>query len=198
MTTKSLERVYENLTGRERWSLVVQAGIRGDEAERERLARSARSETFRIADYTHYGHAFERVRSFAIEAQLELAAEFWRRYALFRGVAPKTDDPASEEAAQQACDLLLVYAYLLTTWADGWREFCSELGIDSEALGAARGETDVRKTAEDMARRVMPTQEGDARVLRRLVTAKMNQCVWITSGDIATMLRETFGGSRHD
>ncbi|MBI4230993.1 MAG: hypothetical protein HY608_09190 [Planctomycetes bacterium] len=192
MTTKTLERVYENLTARERCSLIVQAGIRGDEEERERLVRSASSGTYLIADYASYANAFTVVRSFAIEAQLELAAEFWRHVARFESARPTADDPASEEAVQQASDLMLVYAYMLTTWADGWRMFCSELGIDAEALGEAAGETDVRKTAEDMARQTMPTPEGAIRILQRLAAIETGTDRAGTAEDVAVLLREVF------
>ena len=55
ITAKRLTKHYDKLSARERFSLIVADAVRGDEAVREQLTRSAPKQTFSVPN--HRGNA---------------------------------------------------------------------------------------------------------------------------------------------
>lgn len=61
MSTKTVARLYDQLTAEERFRLCVAAGDRNDEAEQHRLAESASRISLKMPDYAPWSHAFGEV-----------------------------------------------------------------------------------------------------------------------------------------
>ena len=108
MNTNGLARRYEALTPWERLPLLVAASARGDEVERDRLARSAPQHDFRVPDYWGLCEGLEELATMYLLHQLELAALYGRvvglleRRPLFRGW--KRSRPSTATAPEGAAD----------------------------------------------------------------------------------------------
>src|SRR5262245_50669880 len=77
MTTTKLAKLYDHLTPRERLPLLVAAGRRGDEAERERLVRSAPRVCYKLTDYHGLADAVQMVFMWHMIERLDLGARYW-------------------------------------------------------------------------------------------------------------------------
>src|SRR5579872_86977 len=88
--TKALARHYANLTPEERFRLILAAGARGDEAERDRLLDAGKRITLSVQDHAPYAHAFDHFAFLAFIELLEEAARYSEAFA-------RADD---------ACDIL--------------------------------------------------------------------------------------------
>lgn len=74
MNVNALARNYGRLTAEERFRLILAAGGRGDEAERDRLAQAGGRLTLSVPDHAPYGHAFEELVLLTYIELLEEAA----------------------------------------------------------------------------------------------------------------------------
>src|SRR5262245_50399752 len=111
MNTHGLARLYDRLTPRERLPLIMAASGRGDETERERLARSAPREEFRVPDYFGLADGIQMLALFHIIEVLKLTTLYWHASALL------TDEDFRATAGPDRRDRLLgtirAFAYLL-------------------------------------------------------------------------------------
>jgi hypothetical protein len=82
MDAPRLAKLYDRLTPRERLPLILAAESRGDEAEVNRLHRSAPIETWRFADYLMPNMALQTLSQIYIVEQLDHIATYW--HALWR------------------------------------------------------------------------------------------------------------------
>jgi hypothetical protein len=76
MNTNPVARHYGSLTPEERFRLIVAAGARGDEAERQRLTNAGRRITLSMPDHAPLGHAFHELALLIFIELLEEAARY--------------------------------------------------------------------------------------------------------------------------
>jgi hypothetical protein len=79
--TKALARHYDNLTPQERFRLILAAGSRGDQAERDRLANSGERIALSMRDHAPYAHAFDELAFLVFIELLEEAARYLETFA---------------------------------------------------------------------------------------------------------------------
>jgi hypothetical protein len=76
MNANAVVKNYGSLTPEERFRLILAASGRGDEAERDRLARAGRRITLSMPDHSPYGHAFQELALLTFVELLEDAARY--------------------------------------------------------------------------------------------------------------------------
>jgi hypothetical protein len=81
MNANAVFRHYGNLTPEERFRLILAAGARGDEAERERLVKAGRRITPSMQDHAPYAHAFDELAFLVFIELLEEAARYLEAFA---------------------------------------------------------------------------------------------------------------------
>jgi hypothetical protein len=64
MNPETLSKKYRHLTPEERFRLILAASGRGDNVERDRLARASQLIDLRMEDYAPYAHAFDELATF--------------------------------------------------------------------------------------------------------------------------------------
>jgi hypothetical protein len=133
VNTNVLAKLYDRLTPQERLPLIFAASIRGDDVERDRLARSAPRNCFRIPDYHGLAEGVLLAAMFHRMEQLDLAALFWRNSA---ALADERDFRGKEGNAREARlnGTLRLFAYLFVVNAEGWKRYCSEARLDADRL----------------------------------------------------------------
>jgi hypothetical protein len=155
MNMNNLVKHYDQLTPEERFRLILAAGGRGDEAERDRLTKAGKHVTLTMQDHAPYAHAFDELALLTyIELQEEAAryAEAFVREGDASDLSDEndegaeeiqdeeepetlaneavTEDEASELTAQQRMmDLVLASGYMLRTKTEGWKLFCERLNV---------------------------------------------------------------------
>jgi hypothetical protein len=164
MTANELAKLYDRLNPWERVPLWLAAGARGDEAERQRLARSAPRKTFQVPDT--YG-PLEELRTVAarhVMRQLDLACWYW--FAL--GALG-----AESEDVRPLWKALRMVAFEVAANAALWQRFCADLGIDPDLLlKAFPGYATVKETEEES--RLDAFKEEAMAYLRRRLETKEN------------------------
>jgi hypothetical protein len=146
MNANAVTRQYGKLTPEETFRLILAAGVRGDEAERDRLVRSGGRITLSFPAHAPYGLAFEEL---ALLTYIELldAAAFYdlvaaratealrdgiehsrrhkrRRASAERGGAAGEGGP-EYPAWHRLLQMEYAAGYILRAKADGWRLFCA-------------------------------------------------------------------------
>jgi hypothetical protein len=200
MNTDHLARHYEVLTPWERLPLIVAASARADEVEKDRLARSAPKNGFRVPDYWGLAEGLDDLVKLYVLKQLDLAALYWRLAGLLEQEPwdrPTRQEPQRDERRWQ---LLKMLAYRYVVRADGWRLLCAELPIDPEVLMRELPGYDAVQQMEQVARliafsaeealaflcaeaeAVRPAEEGERKVRREY---KID-----TAADVARSMRE--------
>ena len=104
MNSKSLARRYSNLTPEERFRLILAAGGRGDDSERERLADSAGRITLSMRDFSPYANAFDQLTLLVFIELLEEAAGYFdafRRADEARDVFGEDDEESDEDGEDE-------------------------------------------------------------------------------------------------
>jgi hypothetical protein len=144
-----LTKYYDQLTARERLTLLVAASVRGDPVERQRLVDSAPRAAYLLAQHHALAQALAEAATMHVLTLLEVAANLWhwwglwgwselcnqRRTARDQAGARAADEP-EDEAAEIVRALCMVryQAYLFLTHREGWRQFCKDWPIEPEAL----------------------------------------------------------------
>src|SRR5262245_29894012 len=80
MNANALARNYARLTPEERFRLILAAGGRGDEAERDRLVNAGERITLSMPDHSPYAHAFDELARLIFIELLETAAGYLDAY----------------------------------------------------------------------------------------------------------------------
>jgi hypothetical protein len=133
MNTDRLAKLYDRLTPRERLPLIAAASARGDEVERERLARSAPRKVFAVPDYFGLSEGLVLGGLFHVAELLNLAGMYWHcsgRLERSKGRKKGKKDKANEARA----GLVRMLAYLIVVNRDAWKRCCAELEIDPDVL----------------------------------------------------------------
>ena len=120
-----MTRHYEKLTPRERFSLIVAAGIRGDEADREKLMRSAPKKAFSVPNHRGYAEGFADVGNVYIAQQLDTGVWMWRSLNAIEG-------DQKEDSRLHQCVAMFASRFLV--WRKAWRMLCEEYGVDGDAV----------------------------------------------------------------
>jgi hypothetical protein len=148
MNATTLARNYDALTPAERFPLIVQANVRADEAEANRLASAAGWLSFRQRDFAPYAEAFRDLADAVFMELLEHALWFAEMELLYtEDVAhDAADEPADvnddrseaedepddetgvddreRSESDRFYDLLLVAGFVLKTKLAAWKLFC--------------------------------------------------------------------------
>jgi hypothetical protein len=167
MNTNGLAKHYEHLTPWERLPLIVAAADRGDDAEADRLMRSAPREGFRLPDYHGLAEGVALASLFHMMTQLDRIARYWRA----EGIADRYWEMArgkEEKAkAERLSDLTCLLAYRITVEATAWKRFCAELKLDADTLLRDLPTYDTLKSGQDAAGIGAFTAEQVAAFLRK-------------------------------
>ena len=152
MNTNGLAKHYDKLTPRERLSLIVAASARGDEAERDRLARSAPKVGYSVGDFFGRAQAFTEVGVVHLMRLLDLAGLYFRAL----GLADSTFEGQSERMH----DCALLFGFLLNVQLAGWRLFCEGENLDPEVCWKTLPGYTTVKEAERLAEDTAFSPEG--------------------------------------
>jgi hypothetical protein len=98
--TKALARHYDHLTPEERFRLILAAGSRGDEAERDRLVNSGGRIALSMQDHAPYAHAFDELAFLIFIELLEEAARYLEAFAHADDADEILDDDEEEDEGQ--------------------------------------------------------------------------------------------------
>jgi hypothetical protein len=145
MNSNNLNKLYDQLSARERLSLLVAASARADAVDRPRLQSSA--PRLRLEAPHHYllGTALVEAADLHLLILLELAASYWQWWGLWgwhgqrrqtqsvpkHGRAGSAGDPRAEDAKEfRLCCMVRYQAFLFLTHIEGWTQFCGELSMD--------------------------------------------------------------------
>jgi hypothetical protein len=179
MNAKSLARHYDSLTAEERFSLIMAAGARGDEAEQERLVNAGKRITLSMPDHSPYGHAFnELVLLIFIELQ-DLAASYeeaFVRWAEAQDIDDEDeadlDSPEDDQAEQPTGDMwrdtALATGFVLKEKVNGWKLFCERMSIPPVRLWECLPGLDRLQRALRLADELAYLPEGMVRWLNRI------------------------------
>ena len=149
MNSNNLTKLYDQLTARERLSLLVAASARGDAVDRQRLHGSA--PRLRLEAPHHYGlgTALIEAADFHLLSLLELAASYWQWWGLWGwhgqrrqsktvqvpgGAGDAVDAPARDTEGFRLYCMVRYQAFLFLTHVEGWKQFCCEMSIDPVML----------------------------------------------------------------
>jgi hypothetical protein len=152
MNTKPLGKLYDRLTPHERLPLMVAAADRGDEAEADRLARSAPRFACRLPDYHGLGEGLLLQLLFYMIAQLDRAAIYWHGTGLAEELSEFPIGKDDRARAKRWRKLLRLVAYNMVVEADAWKRLCAELHIDPETLLRDFPAYDTLRRSEEAAR----------------------------------------------
>jgi hypothetical protein len=178
MNTKRLAKHYDKLTPRERLPLILAAGIRGDDAEQARLSHSAPKVAYSVPDYFGLAHAFCDVGDLHLLELLDLAAQYFRAFWLAKGRADADGGGRLDRA--------LFFGWKINILLAGWRQFCAEIGMDSEACWSFLPGADTLRSAERVAEKAAFTPEGVVDYLQR---CGAKDVLLPVAGDVAADLR---------
>jgi hypothetical protein len=194
MNANALAKHYERLTPEERFRLILAASGRGDEAERDRLAKSGQRITLSMQDFMPHAHAFDELAFLVFIELLEEAARYldlFERADEVRDLfgddeAGDEDDDEGEEGQdgqadagapggdtgkppvwQRSLDLALAAGFMLRTAADGWKLFCKRLSVPPFLLWEGLPGFDRLQRALRLAEKAAFTAEGFLRWLNR-------------------------------
>lgn len=170
MNSNPLSRHCLMLTPWERLPLIVAASARADVVEKDRLARSAPQNSFRVPDYWGLAEGFKDLAQLYLIQQLDLAAFYWECMAVLES-APPSNTRASRHTQQREKRLgkemkMLAYRYIIR--ADGWKLLCAELRVASDFLVAGMPGYQAVQHMEQVARPLAFTAEQAIAYLRRM------------------------------
>jgi hypothetical protein len=156
MNANAITRHYGTLTAEERFRLILAASGRGDDAERERLAKAGGWITLSVPGHHPYAKAFEELAFLTFMELLDAAGLYFDAFACTgdtggccgegkseeEGDARGDGGPDAEACAegawddagerppwQRALDVALAAGLMLRIKADGWRLFCERMNV---------------------------------------------------------------------
>jgi len=144
MNCDNLTKLYDQLTPHERLPLIIAAGVRGDQAEQQRLSASAPKERYQAPNYYRLSRALKEAVYLHLLTLLDLAALFWGGWGLWNGLGlanaadtgrrkrPRRKAEAEGSLGWWAHGICRYYAARFVAHVEGWKLFCSELHIDPE------------------------------------------------------------------
>jgi hypothetical protein len=194
MNAKAIARHYGSLTPEERFRLILAAGARRDEAERDRLANASGRITFSVRDFQPYAQAFDELNLLIF---IELSDEAAGYFEAFRQAEPSDDfddldDDGEEEEEdgeteeepeakaeladeaderplwQRSLDIALAAGFVLRAMSDGWKLFCERLNLPPFWLWEKLPGFDRLQRALTVAEKAAFVPEGMVRWLNRI------------------------------
>jgi hypothetical protein len=192
MNANAVARHYDRLTPEERFRLILAAGGRGDEAERDRLARAGGRLTLTFPEHAPYAQAFNELAFLVYIELLDEAARYLEAFDRADDCrddfgedetepdsqgegedADATEKPAASGAgkrpvASRLFDLALAAGFVLKTKADGWKRFCERLNVPPWLLWLEHPGFDRLQGALSRAERAAFTPEGIVRWMNRI------------------------------
>jgi hypothetical protein len=176
MNPTTLSKNYDNLTPEERFRLTLAASGRGDEAERDRIARAGARLVLSFPGHHPYGQAFDELTLLVYIELLDAAAFLevaWYRADAFDPFGEGPDDgadPKAQRAGEHRCkkssqskrltDIALAASYILRTKAAGWKLFCERMNVPPCLSWEVLPGFDRLKRALDLSERTAFTPEG--------------------------------------
>jgi hypothetical protein len=167
MNTKCLAKHYDKLTPWERVPLIIAAGARSDEAELERLARSAPMSLYRVSNFHGLSDGLHASAGYHMMAQLDLAALYWHLYSVLAENSLCHNKNEAKQFEDRIWKTIRLLAYRFVFCADVWCRLCSELGIDPHALLRDCPGFDTITTLEEQARTIAFSAEAAAEQIRQ-------------------------------
>ncbi len=134
MNSDGLAKLYDRLTPRERLPLIVAAAARGDEAERQRLSRSAPTNGFAVPDYFGLAEGLQLLSLLHVAELLNLAATYWHCSGRLKALGRPGRKTVSKDRREQLGGLVRMLAYLFSVKDAAWGRLCSELHIGADVL----------------------------------------------------------------
>jgi hypothetical protein len=219
MNTNTIAKNYDTLTPEERFRLILAASGRGDDAERDRLARTGRAITLTMQNHYPYAHAFDELAHFTFIELLEDVARYHdANESATEALGVAADDEATEDddeneenqetaavepAEEQPSDrplwqrfLSLTYALgcVLRTKLEGWKLFCERLNVPPFLLWEALPGFDRLQRALSVVEKAAFTPEDFLRWLNAIRPAGQPELlqVRLTVEAVATETLETF------
>jgi hypothetical protein len=186
VTGKGVTNLYGQLTAAERLALIAAASARGDEAERDRLTRSAPKVGYSLPHYFGRAFALQQVALAHLATALDLAAFFARIEAMV------ADTPPGEEGlplSHRLRGLYRCYAYLIVTHLEAWGLFGKAIGIDGDALWEYLPGRDTLRLAGEAAR---ASAYSEAEAAAFLSERRGKPVRIITAGDVLAGLQAVF------
>lgn len=168
MNTKISSKMYDQLTARERLSLLLAASGRQDAVERQRLMDSAPRESFSAPH--HYGliTALVKAADTHLLSLLDVAASYWQWWGLLGwhhvsrhsqtvagqgGVAATSALPVEDKEELRLMGMVRFQGYLFITYVDGWKQFCRDWPLDPAPLLHSKPGWDMVVRTEAQARK---------------------------------------------
>jgi len=180
MNPNVLTKLYDQLTARERLTLLIAATVRDDLVDRQRLLDSAPSRPYRIRHHHALAQALCEAATAHLLTLLEVTAAFWHWWGLWgwselRSQRRTAADQAGAKDAVEAEDeeskavrtmcMVRYQAYLFVTHREAWRQFCQEWPIEPEALLQIQPGWDMVVRTEAQARQLAYSREDAAMFL---------------------------------
>jgi hypothetical protein len=181
VNTNGLAKHYDKLTPRERLSLIVAASGRGDEAEQDRLVRSAPRVGYSVPDFFGRAQAFVEVSVLHLMKLLDLAGLYFRALGL-------ADSMIDDKQSERMLDCAMLSGFLFNVKLAGWRLFCAGENIDPEVCWTPLPGYSTVKEAERMAEHTAFSPEGVVAYMKR---AGRDYRDPPTAEQVAVGLRET-------
>jgi hypothetical protein len=171
---------YRTLTPEERFRLLLAAGGRDDDAERDRLVGASPRVGRSLPDYYPYSQAFQELTLQTYMELHELAAQLLETLALTDACEPD-DVPEDEEVSdapspyppdsaeaepsewERHLELAFVAGYILKTKTAGWAAFCDRLSVPPLLLWTAMPGYDRLERAWKVSEKVAYDAEGFGR-----------------------------------
>jgi hypothetical protein len=178
MKAPPLAKNYSLLTPEERFRLILAASGRGDEAERDRLARTADRINLSMQHHAPWMHAFSELSLFMFIELLEEAACYLNsfRYLHSKEQEGSDEDDGELDPEEQAkidemihdVDVTLALGYWVRAKAEGWKYFCEKLNIPPFLLWEDLPGFGRLQSALDLAKKTAFTPEGIVKWLNRV------------------------------
>jgi hypothetical protein len=194
MNANAVVRHYDRLKPEERFRLIVAAGARGDEGERDRLVNAGQRICLSLSDHSPYAHAFHELALLTFIELLEEAARYLEAFQRADDCSlcgddgedaeendegeegldtpaeakPAEDDDGKRPLWQRSLDLVLAAGFMLRTKANGWKLFCERLSIPPLAGWEGLPGFDRLQRALDLAEKAAFVPEGFLRWLNAI------------------------------
>lgn len=127
MNINTVQKHYDKLTVKERFALLVAAGMRGDDQERDALLRSAPRKVFSFPNTYGLSKAFEFLSMWHIMTMAELESLYWLWLAI-------GDDEIKLPDDHTWMDVMDIIQRRALSRDSAWRAVCEEYRIDPDEM----------------------------------------------------------------
>jgi hypothetical protein len=157
ISLKRLASQYDQLTPRERFSLIVAAGVRGDDSEQDLLKRSGPTQLFRVPSYRGYAEAFSDAACLYLLQQLDTGVQCWKCLALLE---------TAETKSERLWNCVGLFGHLFVARRQAWHRLCEGYGVDGDAILSIFPGFDVVQDLDEMISELAFTPEQATVILR--------------------------------